>query len=170
MNFKTDIVMFTKYCCKLLKIDLPKINIQNGNEYTNLYGKRVRSFSIDERAIGLTTDKNIIYLNVTNIDEVTALFCLAHELRHVYQNFVLGLDSSGDYEDSETVDIWRICKRTYFKAGSDYYKNQPLEVDANAFAQVVIGNFFDKKVSIDCDQKLLDNKVKILQERYRKNG
>ena len=54
-------------------------------------------------------------------------FAIAHELRHAYQ---LENDRSlHDYRTSDQLDI-------------DEYNAQPLEVDANAFAAVVMAEFF----------------------------
>ena len=54
-------------------------------------------------------------------------FAIAHELRHAYQ---LENDRSlHDYHTSDQLDI-------------DEYNAQPLEVDANAFAAVVMAEFF----------------------------
>ena len=73
----------------------------------------------------LRTDSVLIRNDIGVTPEL--FFAIAHELRHAYQ---LENDRSlHDYHTSDQLDI-------------DEYNAQPLEVDANAFAAVIMAEFF----------------------------
>ena len=79
----------------------------------------------DTQIAALTPDGVLIRNDIGVTPEL--FFAIAHELRHVYQ---LENDRSlHDYHTSDQLDI-------------DEYNAQPLEVDANAFAAVVMAEFF----------------------------
>lgn len=72
------------------------------------------------------------------------LFCIAHELRHLWQvryheNFYMS-----DYKTSDVL-------------GVEAYNLQPAEIDANAFGAVIMEDYFDIEMTFDCfSDKIFD--------------
>ena len=72
---------------------------------------------------------NTIYLKEYDKPNPDQLFSIAHELRHVWQ-----IENYYDlyFHNYQTVDI----------IGVEKYNLQPAEVDANAFASIIMVDFF----------------------------
>lgn len=107
--------------CKLLKIETPKISYDTSH------------FSTSTTLAQCEPSANMIYLTKINKPNPDYLFSIAHELRHIYQyqnNTKLYLSN---YKTSD------ICSSV------EEYNLQIAEIDANAFAAIVMINFFSIK-------------------------
>lgn len=107
--------------CELLKIKTPKISYDTSH------------FSTSTTLAQCEPSVNMIYLTKINKPNPDYLFSIAHELRHIYQyqnNTKLYLSN---YKTSD------ICSSV------EEYNLQIAEIDANAFAAIVMINFFSIK-------------------------
>lgn len=107
--------------CELLKIETPKISYDTSH------------FSTNTTLAQCEPSANMIYLTKINKPNPDYLFSIAHELRHIYQyqnNTKLYLSN---YKTSD------ICSSV------EEYNLQIAEVDANAFASIVMTDFFSIK-------------------------
>lgn len=120
MDKKQICSKFAREICTILQIEMPAIRFVSID--------RLRT---DTQIAALTPDGVLISDGVLIRNDIGVtpelFFAIAHELRHVYQ---LENDRSlHDYHTSDQLDI-------------DEYNAQPLEVDANAFAAVIMAEFF----------------------------
>lgn len=107
--------------CELLKIETPRISYDTSH------------FSTSTTLAQCEPSANMIYLTKINKPNPDYLFSIAHELRHIYQyqnNTKLYLSN---YKTSD------ICSSV------EEYNLQIAEVDANAFASIVMTDFFSIK-------------------------
>lgn len=82
------------------------------------------------RIASLESDGNYCYLYVRNSqDDIELLFAIAHELRHKYQ-IDNGLFNFDNYKSSSDISIRD-------------YNLQPVEIDANAFAYMLMKDEFN---------------------------
>lgn len=160
-----DYITFVKYCCKLLKISMPRIFIRNGNNFTNIYNHKSKSFSLPQ-GVAATTDDGEVFIDFNKSEKRMEYFYIAHELRHIYQIKVIESENAFGSESEETFLEWVKCREDYKRVGESNYDSQSMEIDANAFAQVVFGKLFDKTVDVRCDKELFYKKVKELGKKY----
>lgn len=102
---------------------------------------------------------HILYLRKNYKNPLDALFSIAHELRHAWQFFIkdprFDLES---YQKSNTLS-------------AEEYNLQPCEIDANAFAHIMMVDFFGVTPTYNGLSKKVTDKIKerieeILQEEY----
>ncbi len=114
MDKRQICIKFAREVSAILKIAAPAIRFVP-----------VKQLRTSTQIAALTPDGILIRNDIGVTPEL--FFAIAHELRHAYQ---LENDRSlHDYRTSDQLDI-------------DEYNAQPLEVDANAFAAVVMAEFF----------------------------
>ena len=114
MDKRQICIKFAREVSAILKIAVPTIRFVP-----------VKELRTSTQIAALTPDGILIRNDIGVTPEL--FFAVAHELRHAYQ---LENDRSlRDYRTSDQLDI-------------DEYNAQPLEVDANAFAAVVMAEFF----------------------------
>ena len=114
MDKRQICIRFAREVSAILKIAVPAIRFVP-----------VKQLRTRTQIAALTPDGILIRNDLGVTPEL--FFAIAHELRHAYQ---LENDRSlHDYHTSDQLDI-------------DEYNAQPLEVDANAFAAVVMAEFF----------------------------
>lgn len=112
---------FVKEICSLLGISVPKITYDNSH------------FETDTMLAQCEPARNTIYLSRVEKPNPDYLFSVAHELRHLFQYQKNPLFYLSGYRTSdECMSI-------------DEYNLQPAEVDANAFASIVMLYFFSIK-------------------------
>ena len=121
---------FTYDLADILDIDDPDIIVDD--DLLN-YGI-LACFMPDEYSVHICLERD----NLFNI-----LFALAHEFRHIWQ-----------YEEDEDKDIKN--QKSKMELGSKAYNLQIAEVDANAFAHLIMTNCFGVKPSFEN----LDDEVK----------
>ena len=112
---------FVSDMAKILKIDMPKV------EYDT------RHFETDTMLAQAYIGKHgetIIYLKQTDSITLDTYFSIAHEMRHIWQ-------VKYDYE------LYMRHYKGRDKLSLEDYNNQLAEVDANAFATVVMEDLFD---------------------------
>ena len=86
------------------------------------------------------------------------MFLIAHEMRHYYQ--MRQLDADNPIEDVKTLEEWRENDQNPKYPGEDCsifeFYMQPMELDAELFAYVLVASKFDVLVSVDfIDENLL---------------
>ena len=107
--------------CELLKIEVPKISYDTSHFHTKT------TLAQCEPTV------NIIYLTKIDKPNTDYIFSIAHELRHMYQ-----------YLTNE--EFYLLEYKPSNKCSSvEEYNLQIAEVDANAFAAIVITDFFSLK-------------------------
>lgn len=108
---------FINDICDLLDIPTPSVSFDTSNFPTDTMMAQVNSFG------------SIIYLKHYDKPNPDQLFSIAHELRHIWQ-----IKNYHDiyFSNYQTVDM----------VGTEKYNLQPAEVDANAFASIVMVDFF----------------------------
>ena len=104
--------------CKLLNINKPSISYDNSN------------FTTDTMMAQCDVINNVIYLN--NLDKLNPDYFLsiAHELRHIYQYQKYKDFYMSDYKTSDQC------------SSIEEYNLQIAEIDANAFASIVMTDCF----------------------------
>lgn len=103
--------------CNILNISVPIISYNTGN------------FPTKTTMAQCDPTGKTIFIRKKNKSDPDCLFAIAHELRHIWQ-----FKNNKDYyfSDYKTVD----------KIGTEKYNNQIAEVDAHAFASIVMTEFF----------------------------
>lgn len=111
------ITEFITDICDILNIPIPIVSYDTSNFPTNTMMAQC------------SPDGSTIYLKKYDKPNPDQLFSIAHELRHIWQIKKLSRFVFSKYQ---TVDI----------IGTEKYNLQPAEVDANAFASIVMVDFF----------------------------
>ena len=107
--------------CELLEIDVPTISYN------------ITHFATKTTLAQCEPETNTIYLNKVDKPNPDYVFSIAHELRHIYQ-----------YQNDE--EFYLSGYKPSNKCSSvDAYNLQIAEVDANAFASIVMTDFFSMK-------------------------
>lgn len=114
MDKKQICIKFAREVCNILDISVPAIKFVPSD--------RMRTST---QIAALTPDAVLIRNDMTVSPEL--FFAIAHELRHSYQ-----IANGADLKEYQTSD----------KISNEQYNFQPLEVDANAFAALVMSDFF----------------------------
>lgn len=112
---------FTTDICELLEIRVPKISYDTSH------------FITKTTLAQCEPTENIIYLTKTNKPNPDYVFSIAHELRHIYQ-----------YQTDEQFYLSKY-KPSNECSSVEEYNLQIAEVDANAFASIVMADFFSIK-------------------------
>lgn len=112
---------FVTDVCKLLEIEVPKISYD-----TSYFPTKTTLAQCEPYA-------NIIYLTKTNKPNPDYIFSIAHELRHIYQ-----------YQTDEKFYLSGY-KPSNKCSSVEEYNLQIAEVDANAFAAIIMTDFFSIK-------------------------
>lgn len=113
--------MINKYIsdiCDILEIAIPKISYDTSNFKTLTTMAQCKS------------DGSTIYIRKLDKPNPDYMFSIAHELRHVWQ---IQTDYDLYLSDYKPVDI----------LGIEKYNNQLAEIDAHAFASIVMMDFFN---------------------------
>lgn len=119
-NFSKQIEKFITELCDILKISVPEI-VEDNN---SLPTKTMMA------AYCIGADENILYLKHLEKPSADLMFCIAHELRHKWQ-----------YEKKKEVFFKEYRPVTECKDVEEY-NNQLAELDAHAFAAIVMVNYF----------------------------
>lgn len=114
MDKKQICIKFAQEICDILDISTPAIKFVSADR-----------MQTSTQIAALTPDAVLIRNDKTVSPEL--FFAIAHELRHSYQ-----IANGADLEEYQTSD----------KISTEQYNLQPLEVDANAFAALVMFDFF----------------------------
>lgn len=118
-----EVIDFIDYVCDVLEVELPKIEMKNNSNRDK--------FPTDTAIAILVADEevkdNTIYIN-GNVGQLDLFFSIAHELRHLYQ-LVYYREWLENYKTSDTCSI-------------EDYNLQHVEIDANAFAKIMIEDEF----------------------------
>lgn len=111
---------FINDICDILNIPIPSISFDTSN------------FPTDTMMAQVDSSGNTIYLKKYDKLNPDQLFSIAHELRHIWQ-----IENYHDiyFSNYQTVD----------KIGTERYNLQPAEIDANAFASIIMIDFFHLK-------------------------
>lgn len=112
---------FVTDVCELLEIGVPKISYDTSH------------FPTKTTLAQCEPTANIIYLTKTNKPNPDYVFSIAHELRHIYQ-----------YQTDEQFYLSKY-KPSSECSSIEEYNLQIAEVDANAFASIVMTAFFSMK-------------------------
>ena len=107
--------------CKLLEIKVPNIS------YDTIH------FATKTTLAQCEPVTNTIYLNIVNKPNPDYIFSIAHELRHIYQYQTDEVFYLSGYKPSNKC------------SSVEEYNLQIAEVDANAFASIVMTDFFSIK-------------------------
>lgn len=114
MDKKQICIKFAREVCNILDISVPAIKFVPFD--------RMRTST---QIAALTPDAVLVRNDVTVSPEL--FFAISHELRHSYQ-----IANGADLKEYQTSD----------KISNGQYNFQPLEVDANAFAALIMSDFF----------------------------
>lgn len=111
------IYIFIKDICDILNIPVPSTSYDTSH------------FPTDTMMAQVNSSGDTIYLKKYDKPNPDQLFSIAHELRHIWQ-----IKNHNDlyFSKYQTVDI----------IGTEKYNLQPAEVDANAFASIIMVDFF----------------------------
>ena len=115
-----------------------------------------------EERIGKYFPDGRLYLN-DSAENLMVVFTLFHELRHAYQ--IQAVEES--WEAPERCRIWDYELRNYIPGGSVGHGYQHVEIDAHAFASMVIIRLWGIRPVIDeVDEEDLTARVAELLEEY----
>lgn len=108
---------FISDICDILDIPVPSVSYDTSN------------FPTDTMMAQVNQSGDTIYIKKYNKQNPDQLFSIAHELRHIWQ-----IENYHDiyFSNYQTVD----------KIGTERYNLQPAEIDANAFASIIMVDFF----------------------------
>ncbi len=108
---------FISDICDILNIPIPSVSFDTSN------------FSTDTMMAQVNSSGDTIYLKKYDKPNPDQLFSIAHELRHIWQI-------------KNHNDLYFYNYQTVENIGIEKYNLQPAEVDANAFASIVMVDFF----------------------------
>lgn len=126
--------------CELLEIEVPKISYDTSH------------FPTKTTLAQCEPSVNTIYLNKTDKPNPDYIFSIAHELRHIYQ-----------YQTNEKFYLSGY-KPSNKCSSVEEYNLQVAEVDANAFASIVMTDFFSIKPQWN---GLSENVIKAIDKRIK---
>ena len=138
-----EIKEYIRIICKDLGISVPNVRF-------------TKSFKgSDTRLAEYDSHSNILMLSSRYENVLDLYFCVAHELRHKYQLDKDIYDFSS-YVTSSTVDI-------------KTYNMQEIELDANAYAYVIMANVFGVEplfngLDEDVKKKIIRRAIKIVNQ------
>lgn len=162
MNVKKYIM----FLCDLLVIDVPTVQIKENNKYYDLNGHEVDPFKIRNTAMATSYPKeNKILVNIDSFSDGIEYIVLTHEIRHIYQWIAI----NDKLESKRLIKLWKNNFDNYLSSENDGYTNQPLEVDANAFTYIVMLALFNREITVKCNQKLLNKRIKELTLDFSKD-
>lgn len=132
-----------------------------------------------EEVKGKTLIKNnmvtIVY-NFTEMKEMDELFVVPHELRHLYQFQEVRADNNGEkvIENKKIIDLWRRELDGNYRDSKqlndnvELFNSQMLELDANAFTQVIMRKLLGMNIKIHSYDKneIFDDVVNIIDKAY----
>lgn len=107
--------------CELLEIEVPTISYDTTR------------FATETTMAQCKPSANTIYINKTDKPNPDYIFSIAHELRHIYQYQTDEEFYLSDYKPSNKC------------LSVEEYNLQIAEIDANAFASIVMTDFFSMK-------------------------
>lgn len=107
--------------CELLEIEVPKISYDTSHFLTTTTLAQCEPY------------ENVIYLNKVDKPNPDYVFSITHELRHIYQYQTDEHFYLSEYKSSDKC------------SSIEEYNLQIAEVDANAFASIVMTDFFSLK-------------------------
>lgn len=111
---------YIKDICEILKIEIPQISHD------------VSHFQSDTMLAQCDSKGTTIYVKEIDKVNLDSMFAIAHELRHIWQ---IRTDYDMYFSKYKTVD----------ELGVEDYNNQLAEIDANAFAYIVMVDYFKVK-------------------------
>lgn len=126
--------------CDLLDIEIPKISYD------------ISHFLTKTTLAQCEPDANTIYLNKVDKPNQDYVFCIAHELRHIYQYQTDRQFYLSEYKPSNKC------------SSIEEYNLQIAEIDANAFASIVMTDFFSMKPQWN---GLSENVIKAIDKRIK---
>lgn len=139
-----DILTFVKLICEDLCIVPPIVKYDN------------KKFNSNTQLATLVVEKNgrkILYLRKKYNDVVTMMVCIAHELRHKYQIDNSLFDTSA-YQTSTVLN-------------NRDYNLQDVEIDANAYAYVIMYDNFGIDVKFNGLDRDIVQRIKKRAEKIR---
>ena len=139
-----DILTFIKLICEDLSIVPPIVKYDN------------KKFNSNTQLATLVVEKNgrkILYLRKKYNDVVTMMVCIAHELRHKYQIDNILFDTSA-YQTSTVLS-------------NRDYNLQDVEIDANAYAYVIMYDNFGIDVKFNGLDRDIVQRIKKRAEKIR---
>lgn len=107
--------------CDILNISVPSVSFDTSN------------FQTDTMMAQVELSENVLYLKKHDKPNPDLFFCIAHELRHIWQ---LQNDEELYFSEYKTVDL---CSSV------EEYNLQIAEIDAHAFASIILIEFFHLK-------------------------
>ena len=147
MNTKYE--SYINFICDLLTILPVKVHFKEKNHYFDQHGKKVKPFDLKESAGATTiTQKATIYIDLNKYKDGLEYIALAHEIRHIFQYQVLYEDAELREDVLDDITSWKCNFEHYMDSTNPEYVNQPLEMDANAFAWAISRIIFEKEIQI----------------------
>ena len=148
---KEEIIAYVKFICDMLEIEFPEVKFKNNDSKHH--------FSTNTTLAVLVTEENTIYINHT-ISTLEIFFVIAHELRHLYQ-FTYYPKWFKGYLTSDHA------------TSTEEYNLQFAEIDANAFAKIIMEAEFGISLSfnslpVNVNKRINQRAEEILPEYYEK--
>ena len=112
---------FVSDICDILNINKPVVSFDTSN------------FQTKTMLAQCLPDENIIFIQKCDKPNLDQFFCITHELRHIWQ---FQTDKDRYFRDYKSADM---CEST------ETYNMQLAEIDANAFALIIMFDFFGIK-------------------------
>lgn len=176
------IIIDYSVCIILNENESKKIIDLNGNHFydiSNEIHKMYPEYDSFEEVKGKTLINNnnatIIY-NLTEIDKMDELFVIPHELRHLYQFQEVKFDDDGKkiLEDKRIIDLWRRELNGKYRDSKqlndnvELFNSQMLELDANAFAQVIMKKLLGINIKIHSYDRneIFNDVVNLIDQSY----
>jgi hypothetical protein len=157
-------------------IDLNDNNFYDiSNEIHKMYPEYDSFEEIKGKTLINNNNATIIY-NLTEMDKIDELFVIPHELRHLYQFQEVKFDDDGKkiLEDKRIIDLWRRELNGKYRDSKqlndnvELFNSQMLELDANAFTQVIMKKLLGINIKIHSYDRneIFNDVVNLIDQSY----
>lgn len=178
MNDKyKEYVKLINLSCRLQNIRLPYIyflehtgsGIVLRDDHYKYISSDIRDFDPNVYYVKYICKENVIYINVNNLkNHNVAKALILRQTRAAYQyKQILMYKESGRAEIRESlIKQWMFAVR-YTKSSKDYNKNSPIEVDRNAYSNIIMETLYSKKYKYEISEDYIyDDIYNDLRKQY----
>lgn len=155
-----ELKKYIAYISQVLSIKEPEVYFHDNGKFYNSKMKRTKAFELKPTSIATTTDE-AIYFDLDKCSQGIEYVLLAHELRHVYQKEAIERE-----DPAEPIQLWKQALENYHGSQAADHEENPLEIDANAFAYIVAVHLFKREIWIKGPQQIIKDRIEKLEKKY----
>lgn len=160
---KSILNSYINFLSDLMAIDPPIVYFHENEKFFYSNGLKCEPFTLNESSMATTVpNENRIYVDLDKVNEDFIYPVLAHEIRHCYQYQAI---TNPIYFEPRS-DEWKEEMDNYTNSMTEGYENQSIEIDANAFAKLIMNVVFKKDIIPKGDINRLNERYRELLEDY----